>query len=147
MSNQITHVVNPNPQDPNKTLASGMITCVTNADRYQQAEVEVYGAGSNRPDASGTFVGNGENNQTINLRPDLNYGVLSYQNLTQPVTIKITMSHGPSETGPFTPYPVADINVAAVSNAQDQEYFTFSGEDSVDGDSNDIIVRCIAVVV
>ena len=92
-------------------------------------------------------MGNGENNQTINLQPENNYGVLTYQNLAQPVTIKIAMAHNASAKGVFTPYPVADVNIAAVSNTQDQEYFTFSGEDSVDGDSNDIIVRCIAVVV
>ncbi len=130
--------MNINPKGGNLPVATGSITAVTNAGFTQQAHIVVIDADSRRV-AEGTFQGQGEGDVTAQL---IGGGyTLSYSNAKLPLIIQVEFQYNPGSG--FRPNDPDKVLMTCPYNDMGLQLLVFQGEDWIDGDFNDIVVRSI----
>lgn len=140
MSNPVNQSINP--QGATNTVASGTISCVTNAGFTQRAEVTVTDADGTTV-AQGTFQGKGENNTPAPLMSPASGTVLSFQNAKLPITLAATFAYDPN--GSFVNNAANKVFTTIPYNENGIEVITILSEDWVDNDFNDMVLRSVTI--
>ncbi|MEP1035297.1 hypothetical protein [Ekhidna sp.] len=139
MSNPVVQSINPS--GATNQVATGHISCVTNAGFTQRAEVIVKDA-DQKVVAQGTFQGKGENNTPAPLQPS-GGNVLQYTNAKLPLTLEATFAYDPN--GSFENNAPNKVFTTIPFNDHGIEVATILSEDWVDNDFNDLVLRSITV--
>ena len=139
MSNPISQIINP--IGATNTVASGTVSCITNAGFTQKVSVSITDTDGNTV-ASGTFEGKGENNTPAKLVS--NGGtVLPYENAKLPLTLNAEFSYDPN--GSFIKNAANKVFPNIAFNDHGIEVVTVLSEDYIDHDFNDMILRSTTI--
>jgi hypothetical protein len=138
MANPISQIINP--IGSTQPVASGTISCVTNAGFTQKVTITVKDS-DNEVVASGTFTGKGENNAPAHLPGGGT--VLTYENAKLPITLNAEFFYDPN--GSFTPNASNKVFPNIAYNDHGIEVITILSEDWIDHDFNDMILRSTTI--
>ena len=136
----------PNPANVVIDLANtsgnvtGHIGCVTHAGFTQKADVTLKDS-NNKVIAQGTFKGEGEGGLPIPLEGGGT--TLSFTEASLPLTLSVSASYDPN--GTFLPNDPDKVVVTKPVNTSSTETCQIKSEDSYDGDTNDLILTCVAL--
>ncbi|NME71591.1 hypothetical protein [Flammeovirga aprica] len=138
MANPISQPINP--KGATNTVATGTISCVTNAMNMQKAVVSVVDA-DGEVVVSGTFEGSGENNTPAHV---VGGGTtLTYSGAKLPLTLNAEFYYNPG--GGFVANAPNKVFLAIPLNDHGVEFITILSEDWVDNDFNDMVLRSTTI--